>query len=214
MSIGILGAGALESNVARLLAKNGIPATIANSRGPKSLAGLLKELGPSVTTGIIEEAASADIVFVALHWTDLEKVLGAMPVWNGRCCYRRHQRSRVSRPEFARCQGPQQSARYLWAQADRSRRQAFQRRISPVRSRRSCCQGVQPSRCQDAAESKTFGWPTRAVLFRGRCRCESSGSQDHRTDRLFRRRSRRLDVGGPLTSPPFGALTSVNFVKI
>jgi predicted dinucleotide-binding enzyme len=39
MSIGIIGAGALGSNAARLLAKRGISATIANSRGPQSLAG-------------------------------------------------------------------------------------------------------------------------------------------------------------------------------
>jgi predicted dinucleotide-binding enzyme len=38
MSIGIIGAGALGSNAARLLAKSGISATIANSRGPESLA--------------------------------------------------------------------------------------------------------------------------------------------------------------------------------
>ena len=41
MSIGIIGAGALGSNVARLLAKSGISATIANHRGPQSLANLV-----------------------------------------------------------------------------------------------------------------------------------------------------------------------------
>ena len=45
MSIGIIGAGALGSNVARLLAKSGISATIANSRGPESLAKLIRGLG-------------------------------------------------------------------------------------------------------------------------------------------------------------------------
>ncbi len=34
MSIGIIGAGALGSSIARLLARNGIAATIANRRGP------------------------------------------------------------------------------------------------------------------------------------------------------------------------------------
>ena len=34
MSIGIVGAGTLGSNIARLLAKNRISATIANNRGP------------------------------------------------------------------------------------------------------------------------------------------------------------------------------------
>jgi len=84
MNIGIIGAGALGSNVARLLAKNGIAATIANSRGPSSLAGLVKELGPSIKAGTTEDAAKADIAIVALRWVDLEKVLGVLPVWNGR----------------------------------------------------------------------------------------------------------------------------------
>src|SRR5258706_10105780 len=84
MSIGIIGAGALGSNVARLLAKNGIAATIANSRGPSSLAGLVKELGPSIKAGTAEDAAKADIAIVALRWVDLEKALVALPVWNGR----------------------------------------------------------------------------------------------------------------------------------
>ena len=84
MSIGIIGAGALGSNVARLLAKNGIAATIANSRGPSSLVGLVKELGPSIKAGTAEDAAKADIAIVALRWVDLEKALVALPVWNGR----------------------------------------------------------------------------------------------------------------------------------
>src|SRR5476649_2680830 len=70
MSIGIIGAGALGSSIARLLAKNGIAATIANRRGPQSLAVLVQELGPAITAGTVEEAASAEIVFVALRWAD------------------------------------------------------------------------------------------------------------------------------------------------
>jgi predicted dinucleotide-binding enzyme len=84
MSMGIIGAGALGSNVARLLAKSGIAATIANSRGPSSLAGLVKELGPSIKAGTAEDAAKADIAIVALRWVDLKKVLVALPAWNGR----------------------------------------------------------------------------------------------------------------------------------
>jgi 8-hydroxy-5-deazaflavin:NADPH oxidoreductase len=84
MNIGIIGAGALGSNAARLLAKSGVSATIANSRGPQSLAGLVGELGSSIKAGTVEEAASADIVLVAVRWVDLEKVLGGLPAWNGR----------------------------------------------------------------------------------------------------------------------------------
>ncbi|HEY4113150.1 MAG TPA: NAD(P)-binding domain-containing protein [Rhizomicrobium sp.] len=84
MSIGIIGAGALGSNVARLLARSGIAATIANRRGPSSLAGLVKELGPSIEAGPTEDAAKADIVVVAVRWADLQTALGGLPYWNGR----------------------------------------------------------------------------------------------------------------------------------
>jgi predicted dinucleotide-binding enzyme len=84
MSIGIIGSGALGSNVARALAKKGIAATISNSRGPESLASLVQELGPSIKAGTTAEAASADIVFAAVRWTDAEKVLSSLPAWNGR----------------------------------------------------------------------------------------------------------------------------------
>jgi len=84
MSIGIIGAGALDSNVARLQAKNRISTTIANNRGPESLARLVGELGPWIKAGTVEDAASADIVLVAVRWVDLEKALGGLPAWNGR----------------------------------------------------------------------------------------------------------------------------------
>jgi predicted dinucleotide-binding enzyme len=67
-----------------LLAKNGISATIANSRGPETLAGLAGELGPSIKAGTVEEAASADIVLAAVRWVDIPKALGDLPAWNGR----------------------------------------------------------------------------------------------------------------------------------
>jgi predicted dinucleotide-binding enzyme len=84
MSIGIIGAGALGSNLARLFAKSGISATIANHHGPQSLAKLVGEIGPSIRAGTVNEAASADIVVVALRWVDLEKALTRLPAWNGR----------------------------------------------------------------------------------------------------------------------------------
>jgi predicted dinucleotide-binding enzyme len=62
----------------------GFSATIANSRGPESLRGLVGELGPSMKAGTVGEAASADIVLVAVRWVDLGKALGGLPAWNGR----------------------------------------------------------------------------------------------------------------------------------
>jgi predicted dinucleotide-binding enzyme len=84
MSIGIIGAGGLGSNVARALAKKGIAATISNSRGPASLAPLIEEVGPTIKAGTLAEAASAEIVLVAVRWVDLGKALRGLPAWNGR----------------------------------------------------------------------------------------------------------------------------------
>lgn len=84
MSIGIIGAGAIGSAFARALARAGIPAIISNSRGPESLRALVKELGPTITAGTRAEAASAEIVFVAVNWSKLPAALAELPTWNGR----------------------------------------------------------------------------------------------------------------------------------
>lgn len=84
MTIGIIGSGALGSNLARALARNGIEAIISNSRGASSLKELVKEIGPSITAGTVVEAASADIVVVAIRWVDVERVLSDLPPWGGR----------------------------------------------------------------------------------------------------------------------------------
>jgi len=84
MSIGIIGAGALGSNLARVLVKSGQSAIISNSRGPASLANLVQELGPTIKAGSTEEAAKAAVVVVAVRWVDLKQALGGLPEWNGR----------------------------------------------------------------------------------------------------------------------------------
>jgi predicted dinucleotide-binding enzyme len=84
MTIGIIGAGKIGTAVARILARAGITATIANSRGPETLSELSAELSPFISAGTIAEAASADIVFVAVPWTKLPGALSGLPAWNGR----------------------------------------------------------------------------------------------------------------------------------
>ena len=84
MNIGIIGSGGLGSNVARALAKEGIAATISTRRGPVSLASLVAELGPAITAGTVAQAAAADIVLIAVRWTDLGTALAGLPAWNQR----------------------------------------------------------------------------------------------------------------------------------
>lgn len=84
MSIGIIGAGNIGAAFAEALARAGISATIANSRGPESLKELAAGLSPFIKAGTIEEAAGADIVLVAVPWSNLPKALAGLPDWKGR----------------------------------------------------------------------------------------------------------------------------------
>jgi hypothetical protein len=84
MTIGIIGSGAIGTAFARTLARAGVEATISNSRGPASLNELAQELGPSIKAGTREEAARADIVFIAVNWTKLPTALAGLPEWSGR----------------------------------------------------------------------------------------------------------------------------------
>lgn len=83
-TIGIIGAGAIGSAFAHALARAGIAATIANSRGPQSLGDLAGEIGPAITAGTREEAAMKDIVLVAVNWAKLPAALAGLPDWQGR----------------------------------------------------------------------------------------------------------------------------------
>lgn len=84
MTIGIIGAGALGTNLAQALAKKQLWAVISNSRGPNSLSALAEELGPTIVAGTIEQAAQCDLVVLAVRWSDLPAALKALPDWNGR----------------------------------------------------------------------------------------------------------------------------------
>jgi predicted dinucleotide-binding enzyme len=83
-SIGIIGAGNIGRAIATTLARKGIAATLSNSRGPETLAELVASLGPSITAGSREEAASKDIVFIAVNWSKLPAAMARLPNWNGR----------------------------------------------------------------------------------------------------------------------------------
>lgn len=84
MTISIIGSGAIGTAFARTLARAGIEATISNSRGPDSLKELIRELRPSIKAGTREEAARADIVFIAVNWSRLPAALAGLPDWNRR----------------------------------------------------------------------------------------------------------------------------------
>jgi predicted dinucleotide-binding enzyme len=66
-TIGLIGAGHIGSQVARLAVAHGYSVVISNSRGPETLAELVNELGPNARAATPLEAARAgDIVVVTI----------------------------------------------------------------------------------------------------------------------------------------------------
>ena len=66
-TIGLIGAGHIGSQVARLALAHGYNVVISNSRGPETLAALVAELGPGARAATSVEAATAgDLVVVTV----------------------------------------------------------------------------------------------------------------------------------------------------
>jgi hypothetical protein len=66
-TIGIIGAGHIGSQIARLAVASGYKVVISNSRGPETLSVLIAELGPKARAATAVEAAKAgDIVVVTV----------------------------------------------------------------------------------------------------------------------------------------------------
>jgi hypothetical protein len=74
-TIGLIGAGHIGSQLARLAVRSGYDVVPSNSRGPQSLRGLVQELGPKARGGTAVEAAKAgDIVVVTIPLGSYEQV--------------------------------------------------------------------------------------------------------------------------------------------
>ncbi len=85
-TIGIIGAGHIGSQVARLAVSNGYSVVISNSRGPETLTGLIEGLGPNARAATSFEAAQAgDIVVVTVplknyHAVPVEPLAGKIVI--------------------------------------------------------------------------------------------------------------------------------------
>lgn len=67
MKIGVIGAGHIGSNAARLFVKAGHEVAISNSRGPQTLDALVEELGDDATAVTVEQARDfGDVVFISI----------------------------------------------------------------------------------------------------------------------------------------------------
>jgi len=74
-TLGIIGAGHIGSQIARVAIAQGYEVVIANSRGPETLADLVAELGPHATAATAAEAGAAgDVVVVTVPLRALDQV--------------------------------------------------------------------------------------------------------------------------------------------
>jgi 8-hydroxy-5-deazaflavin:NADPH oxidoreductase len=74
-TIGLVGAGHIGSQIARLAVASGYSVVISNSRGPETLAALVAELGPSARAASATDAAMAgEIVVVTVPLKNYRQV--------------------------------------------------------------------------------------------------------------------------------------------
>ncbi len=74
-TIGLIGAGHIGSQIARLAVKNGYDVVISNSRGPETLSGLVAELGRKARAATpFEAAGEGDIVVVTIPLKNYKSV--------------------------------------------------------------------------------------------------------------------------------------------
>jgi 8-hydroxy-5-deazaflavin:NADPH oxidoreductase len=83
MDVGMIGAGRIGQAMARTALRAGRQVVLANSRGPDSLASLVATLGDGASAGTVEEAASADIVVIAVPWPRVGDAVDGLR-WDGR----------------------------------------------------------------------------------------------------------------------------------
>ncbi len=85
-TIGLIGAGNIGSQLARLAVANGHDVVLSNSRGPETLAPLIAELGPNARAASpVETAKAADIAVVtiplrAIHTVPVKPLAGKIVI--------------------------------------------------------------------------------------------------------------------------------------
>lgn len=74
-TIGLIGAGNIGGQLARLAVANGYNVVISNSRGPETLSDLVAELGSAAAAGTVQEAAEkGDLVVVTVPLTAIASI--------------------------------------------------------------------------------------------------------------------------------------------
>jgi 8-hydroxy-5-deazaflavin:NADPH oxidoreductase len=81
--VGTIGAGRIGQAMAQTALRTGRQVVIANSRGPQSLTAVVEALGDGVSAGTVKDAAAADIVVLAVPWSQVPQAVQGLQ-WDGR----------------------------------------------------------------------------------------------------------------------------------
>lgn len=84
MKYAIIGSGEIGTALARAFAQKNIEVALANSRGPETLASLTKELGASVSPLSVQDAAEAEMIFLAVPFPAHQAVAKQRKAWQGK----------------------------------------------------------------------------------------------------------------------------------
>jgi predicted dinucleotide-binding enzyme len=84
MRIGFIGAGGVAQTISKHVLLLGHQVLLSNTRGPESLAKLVRELGSGAEAVTPQQAAEQDIVVLAVMWPQVEAALASVPDWKGR----------------------------------------------------------------------------------------------------------------------------------
>lgn len=84
-TIGIIGSGHIGHGLATHLAKTNYPVLITNRRGPASLTDLVASIGGSLRAAdFTQTIAQADVLFIAVPWTQLSDLASQLQGHNGK----------------------------------------------------------------------------------------------------------------------------------
>ncbi|MBB5168622.1 NAD(P)-binding domain-containing protein [Mycobacterium sp. AZCC_0083] len=83
-TVGFIGSGRLAQAVAHRLLEASVAVLLSNTRGPDSLIDVVAELGPGARAVTVAEAAGANLVVIAVPFTRVSELTGAVDSWVGR----------------------------------------------------------------------------------------------------------------------------------
>lgn len=84
MNYAIIGFGKIGQALAKAFARSGIEVSVATTRDPESFASEAAAIGPEIIPKTLEEAVTADVIFLAVRFESHPAVAKALPNWKGK----------------------------------------------------------------------------------------------------------------------------------